>query len=95
MQALAVVGAQVGLSRRLVMPGTISGAGFHGGEDPDQTRVLASLPEDLMNLVLLAEALRPADEFDFQRVLGRQALGVLAQRFAQRLRPPDVVKDAK
>ena len=38
--------------------------------------------------------MRPADEFDFQRVLGRQALGVLAQRFAQRLRPLGVVIDA-
>src|SRR6478752_10091827 len=87
MQALAVVGAQVGLTRRLIVPRSIGRTRFHGGEDPDQTRVLASLLEDLVNLVLLAKALRSADELDLQPVLGRQPFSVFPQRLAQRLRP--------
>src|SRR5438045_3749466 len=71
-------------------PGAISGARLHGRENPHQTGTVAAVLQHLMNLVLLTEALRPADEFNFQRVLDRQAFGVLAQR----LRPLDVVKDA-
>ena len=94
MQALAVVGAQVRLTRRLVVPRPIRGTRFHGGEDPDQTRVLASLLEDLVNLVLLAKALRSSDELDLQPVLDRQLFSVFPQRLAQRLRPARIVKDA-
>src|SRR5439155_21791165 len=94
MQALAVVRAQVRLTRRLIVPRPIGGTRFQGGEDPDQTGVLASLPEDLMNLILLAKALRSADELNLQPVLGCQALGIFSQGLAQRLRPSRVVKDA-
>src|SRR5579875_2535161 len=55
---------------------------------------LAVLLQHLMNLVLLAEALGAADEFDLQPVLSRQLLGVRPQRLAQRLRPLRGVKDA-
>jgi hypothetical protein len=56
--------------------------------------MVATILQDWVNLVLLAEALGAADEFDLQAVLGCQPLGVLPQRFAQRLPPLGVVGDA-
>src|SRR5207247_2281730 len=86
MQALAVVGTQIGLARGLVMPGTIRGARLHDGENPDQTGMLAALLQHLVNFVLLAKSLGTADEVDLQEVLGRQTLGIGAQRLAPGLR---------
>jgi hypothetical protein len=56
--------------------------------------MLATLLQHLVNSVLLAETLGTADEVDLQPVLGRQALGILAQRLAPGLGPLGIVEDA-
>ena len=79
MQALAVVGAQIGLARLFVMPGLIAATRLHGRKDMDQARMRAALAQNLLHPLFLAEALGAANELDTQAVLDRQALGVLSQ----------------
>jgi hypothetical protein len=93
-QALAADRLEEGLAARLVMPGTIGGAGLHGGEDVHQPRVIAALGEDLLDPILLAERLELTDELDLKPGLGGQALGVGADLLAQRLGPVRIVKQA-
>src|SRR6266498_2688212 len=84
-EALGVFGAEEGLARLLVVPRLEGRAGFHGGEDMDQTGRVAPLPEDLPEAVVLAEGLRRADELDLQpRFLG-EALGILPDLVPERL----------
>ena len=49
--------------RLLVVPGLEGGAGFHGGKDVDDARMVPSRGDDFLDALLLAEVLL-ADEFD-------------------------------
>jgi hypothetical protein len=55
-------------------------------EDVNQTRMVASLGQDLPDAVLLPESLRPLDVLDLDPFLGSNALCLSAYGFAERLR---------
>ena len=93
-QALAADRFEEGLAARLVVPGTIGGAGLHGGEDVHQPGMIAALGEDLLDPILLAERLELTDELDLKPGLGSQSLGVGADLIAQRLGPARIVEQA-
>ena len=76
MQALAVVGPQVGLAGLLVVPRLVGRAGFHRREDRDQPGVLPSLGQHRVDQLLFADIFL-AQVFDRDAVLGCQSLRVL------------------
>jgi hypothetical protein len=92
MQAFAAVKLEKGFVRVLVMPGRKTGAGFHGRKDVDQTGMVSSLGQDLLNPLFLSKVLF-ADEIDGKAVLGREGFGVLSDLFPQGLCPAGVIKD--
>src|SRR5579862_4123892 len=73
-QAFAVVGAQIGLARLLVVPGLIAATRLHSREDADQARMRAAPAQNLVHLLFLAETLGAPNELDSQAVLGGQLL---------------------
>jgi hypothetical protein len=93
-QALAADRLEEGLAARLVVPGTVGGAGLHGGEDVHQPWVIAALGEDLLDPVLLAKRPELTDELDLQPGLGGQVLGIGTDLVAQRLGPARIVEQA-
>jgi hypothetical protein len=92
MQAFPVVKLEKGFVGVLVMPGRKAGAGFHGRKDVDQTGMVSSLGQNLLNPLFLSKVLF-ADEIDRKTVLGRKGFGVLSDLFPQGLCPAGVVKD--
>ena len=82
------------LTARLVVPGAIGGAGFHGREDVHQSGVMAALGEDRLHPILLTERFELADELDLKPGLGGQSLGVGANLITQGLGPAGVVEQA-
>jgi len=97
MQARAVLVAQRGLARRLVVPGGERGAGLQRREDVDQAGMVPTLVKNGADALVLAEGARRADELDHQPLLPRQPLRILPDLLAQRLsearlvEQPDVV----
>jgi hypothetical protein len=84
MQAFAVVGNQICFAGLLVVPRFVGRAGFHRREDAHQTRLLASLRDDVFHPVFLAEV--PfANELDFDPRLRRHLFGVFTNPVAERL----------
>lgn len=78
----------------LVMPGSISSAGFHGGEDVDQPGMIASFGNDRLDSVFFAEGLVAPDELDLNTDLDGELLGMVAQLIALGFCPPGVVKQS-
>src|SRR5438045_3718584 len=56
-QALAVVGAQIGLARLFVMPGLIAATRLHSRKDTDQARMRAALAQNLLTFSSLRKLL--------------------------------------
>ena len=93
MQALAVVGPQVGLPSFLVVPRLVGGTRFHGREDAHQAGVVPPLRKNFLDPIFFAEILF-TNEHDFQAVLGGESFGILSQGVAQRLSKAGIIKNA-
>src|SRR6516165_7097695 len=91
-QALAVVGPQVGLPSFLVVPRLVGGTRFHGREDAHQAGVVPPLRKNFLDPIFFAEILF-TNEHDFQAVLGGESFGILSQGVAQRLSKPGIIKN--
>jgi hypothetical protein len=78
-QALAGDRLEPGVATGLVVPRTIGEARLHGGEDMDQTGVIATCGEDRVDPIRLTERLKLVDEFNLKHSLGGEAFGVGAQ----------------
>jgi len=61
------------LARLFVMPGFKRGTGLHGGEDMDQSRMIPTLGDDLLETFFLTEILL-SDKFDLYPILPAQRL---------------------
>src|SRR6516165_734466 len=91
-QALAVVGPQVGLPSFLVVPRLVGGTRFHGREDAHQAGVVPPLRKNFLDPIFFAEILF-TNEHDFQAVLGGESFGILSQGVAQRLSKAGIIKN--
>ena len=92
MQAFAVIRHQVRLAGLLVVPWLVRRTGLHRREDAHQTRLLASLCDDLFHPIFLPEV--PfADELDFDASLRRHLLRVLANAVPVRLGELRITED--
>jgi hypothetical protein len=80
--------------RLLVVPRFEGRARFHGGEDVNNARVVATLGEDLHDALLLAEIPLLANERDFQPVVGSQRLDVVLDLVTHWRRPSFEVENA-
>ena len=94
MEAFAGRGFQRGMAFFLVMPGAISGAGFHGREDVDQPGMIATPRYDGLDPVLLAKGLVATDELDLNAGLAGELLGMVAQLIPQGLWPSWVIEQS-
>ena len=75
-QTLAIFRNQIGLAGLLVVPWLVGRAGFHGGENADQPRLLTPAGQNLLHPVFLPEV--PfADELDLDSCFDSHLLGVL------------------
>ncbi len=77
----------------LIVPGLEGRARFHGREDVDDAGMVASLGEDFLDPLFLAEILLLADELDLQTMLGGECLDVVPDLVAQGRGPLLEVKD--
>ena len=73
------------------MPGSVGGAGFHGGEDVDQPGMIAPLCDDALDPVFLTKGLVAANELDLNAGIRSELFGVVAQRVPQGFCPAGVV----
>jgi hypothetical protein len=71
--ALGFRATEKGLARLLVMPGFERRAGLQGGEDMDQSGMIPTLGDDLLDASFLTEILL-SDKFDLQTIVLSQAL---------------------
>jgi len=71
--AFGLRASEKGLARLLVMPGLERRTGLQGGEDMDQSRMISTLGDDLLQTFFLPEILL-SDKFDFQTILPGQIL---------------------
>jgi len=62
----------------LVIPGAISGAGLHGGENMNQAGMIASLGNDGLDPVFLTKGLVAPDELDLNAGLVGKLFGMVA-----------------
>jgi len=92
MKALARVGFEKGLVGLLVMPGFVTAAGFHRGENVDHAGSISSFLQDLLYPVFFAEGVL-ADELDFKSILGCDLFRVGTNLLAQSIGPLGIVKD--
>lgn len=96
MEALGLSSLQVRAVRLLVVPGPERHAGLHGREDVNESRMVSTLGQDLLDPVLLSEVL-PTDELNLEPFPSGDLLGVGADLIAKGLCPsgeveePDVV----
>jgi len=71
--AFGLRASEKGLARLLVMPGLERRTGLQGGEDMDQSRMISTLGDDLLQTFFLPEILL-SDKLDFQTILPGQIL---------------------
>ena len=76
----------------LVMPGAISGAGFHGGEDVNEPGMIATFGNDRLDPVFFAKGLVAPDKLDLNTGLKCKLLGMVAQLIPQGFCPPGIVE---
>jgi len=73
MDALGFRAPEKGLARLLVMPGFERRTGLHGGEDMEQSRLIPTLGDDLLEAFFLPKILL-SDKFDLQTIVPGQFL---------------------
>jgi len=76
----------------LVMPGSISGTGFHGREDVDQAGMIAPFRYHGLDPVFLTKGLVATDELDLNASLAGELLGMVAQLIPQGFCPSGVIE---
>ena len=80
-------------ARLLVMPGFERRTGLQGGEDMDQSRMIATLGDDLLQTFFLTEILL-SDKFDLQTIVPSQTLRLETDFFPQRLSKLGIIENA-
>src|SRR4030042_1333609 len=77
-----------------IMPGFVTGTGFHGRENVHQSRMTATLFQNRVNAVFLAKSFYFTNELDLNAIFRSKALGIgtdlLSKRHSQFFR---IIKD--
>ena len=92
-EALPKIRFQESFVSCFVVPGFVGGAGFHGGEDMDQTRMSSTAVENFLDAVFLAETIDPPNKFDGQSCFLSESFGVGSNSISKRFGEERIVKD--
>ncbi len=91
--ALGFRASEKGLARLLVMPRLERRTGLQGGEDMDQSRMIATILDDLLDAILLTEILL-SNKFDLQTILLGQFFRTETNFVPQGFCEPGIIEDA-
>jgi hypothetical protein len=91
-QALAGIVLKKGFSGFLVVPRFITGAGFHGWKNMNETRLFTPPLEDVLDALFFAVRVGLADELDLDTIVPGDTLSVFADFFPKLLSKSGVVE---